>query len=90
MRTRSIFAWSAAPGLLSLIILSKGVREVTHSSANSKIEIGIPDSPGFRQLLAAIFVFTLGSSSDTFLLWRAREGVFQASTRLYCGLSSRW
>jgi sugar phosphate permease len=34
MRTRSIFAWSAVPGLLSLIILSKGVREVTHSAAN--------------------------------------------------------
>lgn len=73
MRTRSIFAWSAAPGLLSLMILSKGVREVTHSAASSKIEIGIPDAPGFRRLLAAIFVFTLGSSSDSFLLWRARE-----------------
>lgn len=73
MRTRSIFAWSAVPGFFSLMILGKGVHEVAPSVANSKIEIGIPDALGFRRLLAAIFVFTLGSSSDSFLLWRARE-----------------
>jgi len=73
MRPRSIFAWSAAPGLLSLIILGRGVREVELPAVQSRIEIGIPDAPGFRRLLAAIFVFTLGSSSDSFLLWRAHE-----------------
>jgi MFS family permease len=73
MGTRGIFAWSAVPGFLSLMILGKGVREVTNPATNSKIEIGIPDAPGFDQLLGAIFVFTLGSSSDSFLLWRARD-----------------
>ena len=73
MRTRSIFAWSAAPGLLSLIVLGVGVREVEVPAVPPQIEIGIPDAPGFRSLLAAIFVFTLGSSSDSFLLWRAHE-----------------
>ena len=73
MRPRSIFAWSAAPGLLSLIVLGKGVREVEAQSFRPHIEIGIPDTPGFHRLLTAIFVFTLGSSSDSFLLWRAHE-----------------
>jgi MFS family permease len=74
MSTRTVFGWSAAPGLLSLIILSRGVREaVPPPAAKSHIEIGIPKFPHFRRLLAAIFVFTLGSSSDSFLLWRAAE-----------------
>jgi MFS family permease len=73
MRPRSIFAWSAAPGLLSLIVLGKGVREIEVPPVQPRIEVGIPDAPGFRRLLAAIFVFTLGSSSDSFLLWRAHE-----------------
>jgi MFS family permease len=71
--TRTVFAWTAAPGLLSLLVLARGVREVEPATSNSALELGIPDTPGFRRLLAAIFVFTLGSSSDSFLLWRARE-----------------
>jgi MFS family permease len=72
MKPRSIFAWTAVPGLLSLLILGAGVQE-TESIGKERIEIGISDAPGFRRLLGAIFVFTLGSSSDSFLLWRARE-----------------
>ena len=73
LSTRAVFGWSAAPGLLSLIILRQGVKAVDVQPARSRIEIGIPKSAQFRRLLAAIFVFTLGSSSDSFLLWRARE-----------------
>lgn len=73
LRTRTVFAWTAAPGLLSLFILGRSIREVETPTAGSAFEIGIPETPGFRRFLAAIFVFTLGSSSDSFLLWRARE-----------------
>ncbi len=71
--TRAVFAWTAAPGLLSLLILGRGIREVESATSNSALEIGIPDTPGFRRFLTATFVFALGSSSDSFLLWRARE-----------------
>lgn len=73
MRTRSVFAWTAAPGLLSLLILTMGVREVENPVRTDSIEIGIPNAPGYRRFLAAIFIFTLGGSSDAFLLWRAGE-----------------
>jgi len=73
MRPRHIFAWSAAPGLISLMVLGAGVPGVEAPTVRPQIEVGIPDTPGFRRLLIAIFVFTLGSSSDSFLLWRARE-----------------
>jgi MFS family permease len=72
MKPRNIFAWTVVPGLLSLLILGAGVQE-TKSIGREKIEVGIPDAPRFRRLLAVIFVFTLGSSSDSFLQWRARE-----------------
>ena len=71
--TRTVFAWTAAPGLFSLLVLGGGVREVEPPASNSAFEFGIPETPGFRRLLTAIFVFTLGSSSDSFLLWRARD-----------------
>jgi MFS family permease len=71
--TRTVFAWTAAPGLLSLFILGRGVKEVAPTTSKTALEIGIPDTPGYHRFLTAIFVFTLGSSSDSFLLWRARE-----------------
>jgi MFS family permease len=37
------------------------------------VRVGIPSAPGFRRFLVAATVFTLGNSSDAFLLWRARE-----------------
>lgn len=71
--TRAVFAWTAAPGLLSLFILGRVIREVETPTANTAFEIGIPETHGYRRLLTATFVFTLGCSSDSFLLWRARE-----------------
>ena len=73
MHTRSVFAWTAAPGLLSILILGIGVHEVEVPARRNSIEVGIPDAPGYRRFLAAIFIFTLGGSSDAFLLWRAGE-----------------
>jgi MFS family permease len=37
------------------------------------VSAGLPPSRAYRRLLIAIFVFTLGCSSDAFLLWRAAE-----------------
>lgn len=71
--TRTVFAWTAAPGLLSLFILGRGIKEVAPTTSKTAFEMGIPDTPEFHRFLTAIFVFTLGSSSDSFLLWRARE-----------------
>ena len=73
IHTRTIFAWTAAPGLASLLILGIGVPAIRSRTSNSAFEIGISDAPGFRRFLLAVLIFTLGSSSDSFLLWRARE-----------------
>ncbi|MGH7865535.1 MAG: MFS transporter [Candidatus Binataceae bacterium] len=73
--TREVFAVTAVPGAVTLCVLGFGVDEVGARAvvAAEKIRIGLPHSPLYRRAMIAIFVFTLGASSDTFLLWRARE-----------------
>lgn len=73
--TREVFALTAVPGVAALCVLGFGVSEVGARAvvAAEKIRIGLPASRLYRRALIAIFVFTLGASSDTFLLWRARE-----------------
>jgi hypothetical protein len=85
MKTRAVFGWSIVPGLLSLVILGDDVGEAGTQREPYKIEIGMPEAPGFRRLLLALFVFTLGSSSDSFLLWHASEAGIPSYTHRCCG-----
>jgi MFS family permease len=70
---RSIFAWSAIPGVLCLALLAAAVREHRGADSAARPEIAMPPSAAYRRLLAAVFIFSLGCSSDAFLLWRAGE-----------------
>jgi MFS family permease len=70
---REVFAWSAVPGLLTLVILQTVVSDAAFGGSKRDVSAGLPPSRAYRRLLIAIFVFTLGCSSDAFLLWRAAE-----------------
>ncbi len=70
---REVFAWSAVPGLLTLVILQTIVSDAAFGSSKHDASAGLPPSHAYRRLLVSIFVFTLGCSSDAFLLWRAAE-----------------
>src|SRR5579885_284571 len=70
---RFIFAWSALPGAICLTLLASTVHEHRGGDIRARPEIGIAPSAAYRRLLAAIFIFSLGCSSDAFLLWRAAE-----------------
>jgi MFS family permease len=70
---REVFAWSAAPGVLTLVILQTMVSDAAFGRSRHHAGTRLPPSPNYRRLLVAIFVFTLGCSSDAFLLWRAAE-----------------
>jgi MFS family permease len=67
-----IFAWTAIPGALAVLLLAFWVKDAKAPTA-ARVEVGLAPSRPYRQLLVAIIVFTLGNSSDAFLLWRARE-----------------
>ena len=76
-RLRLVFALAAIPGALAVALLF-AVRESatatvtpTSSSASTPTSISNPTSPP-RRFLGAIFLFTLGNSTDALLLLRAQ------------------
>lgn len=83
---RTLFLLTVIPGLLVVAVVVFGLKETSRTSSlqpsdprekAAKAEGGMWSwrgfDPRFRWLLAAIVVFTLGNSSDAFLLVRAEE-----------------
>jgi MFS family permease len=70
---------SLIPAVLAVIVLAIGVREVRASPASPPGE-SAPQlrwselDPRFRRFLLILLVFTLGNSSDAFLILRAQQG----------------
>jgi len=73
---RSVFAWAAVPAALSVAALLLGVREKARDTVGVEpVSVGVsaPLGSGFRLYLLVLAVFTLGNSSDAFLLLRAQD-----------------
>jgi MFS family permease len=76
---RTVFALAALPALASVLVLVFAVQEAPTSAArpSARPEWGASSdtkpTPGLGQLLAVIGLFTLGNSSDAFLLLRAQD-----------------
>ena len=80
---RSVFLWSAIPGVLAIIVLLVFVREkrITESRIEAPISPTLPQTTSdgqplggaFWKYLVVLLVFTLGGSTDAFLLLRASQ-----------------
>ncbi|HTP42253.1 MAG TPA: MFS transporter, partial [Nitrospiria bacterium] len=78
-RLRTIFFLSLIPGLAAVAVLAAGVRDVRAAAVPSRREplrIGaawreLPS--GLRRFTLILLLFTLGNSSDAFLLLKARQ-----------------
>jgi MFS family permease len=72
---RTVFWLAAIPGTIAVIVAVVGIREVARQSAppGKKPSLGRGMGARFWAFLSVIFVFTLGNSTDAFLLLRARE-----------------
>jgi MFS family permease len=82
---RVLFALAAIPGFLAVAVLIFAVREepsvVPSSAATQPARLSFaPFSPRFKSVLAVITLFTLGNSSDAFLLLKAHA----------VGISAAW
>jgi len=78
---RALFLLTTIPGLAVVALLVFGLKEVpAKQSPPEHLKLTLkPFGWQFRLYLAALFIFTLGNSSDAFLLLRAQEqGVPQA------------
>jgi len=72
---RTVFWLSAIPGALAVIVAVTGVHEVVHKGAPAGKKTSLEGGMGARfwTFLVIIFVFTLGNSTDAFLLLRAKD-----------------
>jgi MFS family permease len=73
---RTVFWLAAIPGVLSFIVLVVFVREIERPAAapaGAGPDLSLPLGARFWRVLAVIFVFTLGNSTDAFLLLRANQ-----------------
>jgi len=84
---RLVFALAAVPGLLSVAVLVLGVRDAVAPPAPPVAGAEGPIGSVFGRYLAVLAVFTLGNSSDAFLLLRAQQtGVALATLPLLWAL----
>ncbi|HWH52270.1 MAG TPA: MFS transporter [Gemmatimonadaceae bacterium] len=72
---RTVFWLAAIPGAIAVVVAFAGVSEVERSGAASgkKTELRRTMGGRFWVFLIIIFIFTLGNSTDAFLLLRARQ-----------------
>ena len=73
---RTVFWLAAIPGLLSVLVVAVGVRDVPRRARAPGVDppdLSRPLGAPFWRVLAVIFVFTLGNSTDAFLLLRASQ-----------------
>jgi len=73
---RTVLALSAVPAALALLVLVVAVKEEARPARPRPAGAGAPAAPlppGFRRVAAAVTIFTLSASSDSFLLLKARE-----------------
>ncbi len=72
---RILFLLAVVPGLLVVLLLALGLREPARKTPTAQKMTWTlqPFGKGFRIYLLALVIFTLGNSSDAFLLVRASE-----------------
>jgi MFS family permease len=72
---RTVFWLAAIPGVLSFIVLCVFVRDVPRAahSGTGAPDLSQPLPRSFWRVLGVLFLFTLGNSTDAFLLLRATQ-----------------
>ena len=73
---RMVFLLAAVPALLSLLVLIVFVRDVPRAprdESSKGLDLRQPMGAHFWKVMGVIFVFTLGNSTDAFLLLRANQ-----------------
>ena len=71
---RTIVAWGLIPAVLAVLVIAFGVKEIIKPGSARAPEFSLRgfDRP-FRRFLLVIVLFTLGNSSDAFLVLRAQN-----------------
>ncbi len=72
---RAIVIFAIAPAALAVLVVAVGVREATKGGPPERSATELPATdPRFRRFLVVMALFTLGNSTDAFLVLRAQSG----------------
>jgi MFS family permease len=89
---RTVLALSVVPASLALLVLVLAVKEEARPERSRPASVDGPPAPlppAFRRAVAAVALFTLSASSDSFLLLKAREvGISPAGVPLVWAFSN--
>jgi MFS family permease len=70
---RTVFWLAAIPGILAVILIAVKVRDIPRSKTATSAQSGLTPGKSIRVYLMILLLFTLGNSSDVFLLLRAGQ-----------------
>lgn len=70
---RTVFWLAAIPGILAVILIAVKVRDIPRSKTATSAQPGLAPGKNIRAYLLILLLFTLGNSSDAFLLLRASQ-----------------
>ena len=71
---RAIVYFAIVPAALAVLVVAVGVREAGTRGPHTGSKPGVPDiAPRFTRFLAVMALFTLGNSTDAFLVLRAQS-----------------
>lgn len=73
IKYRTIFLFALIPGLLSVVLLVRGVKEKIREEKRGEVPLGRLPYRAFWIYLIFMGIFSLGNSSDTFVLLRANN-----------------
>ncbi|MBW8875776.1 MAG: MFS transporter [Acidobacteria bacterium] len=76
LQLRTVFLLTAIPGALAVLMLFFGVREVPRAAPRSQappLDLKTPLGKRFWAFLGVLLLFTLGNSTDAFLILRAGQ-----------------
>jgi MFS family permease len=80
LELRTVFLLAAIPGVLSVLVLMVGVRETARvvsaepqPASVARPRAGVPLGRPFWTFLGSVLLFTLGNSTDAFLILRANQ-----------------
>jgi MFS family permease len=71
---RTVVAWATVPAVLAVVAVLVGVREATRPRPSAPPQLSLAGTGrAFRRYLVVMVIFTLGNSSDAFLVLRAQS-----------------
>jgi len=80
MSLKNLFAWALLPGIITIFIVFFFVKEKKTEAKSKNIEFKFSSlSKNFKIYLLILILFTLGNSSDAFLILRAKDAGISTS-----------